>query len=278
MVSLDQSSTETLLSLRAGSRMAGTANMKTKVDPRFTEEYGRIPVLSPKILTSEQLRAANPDFVVSAFSELYTPDRAGTREELEALGVRTFVSEVGCEGHGGSPFERLFRDFETLGAVLREPDRTRELVSDQRAVVEQVQAAALGRRGGLRVAWVYSVFKGVPFVAGRNGLPSDMSRLAGVVNVFDDIDKQWPEVSWETFAERAPDVIVVGDLSERGNPGDSADEKLTMMREHPALSTLDAIRSDRIIRVPGIEMDPSVRSVNALRTFSEELERFAPRG
>lgn len=274
VVALDQNSTETLLALGVGDRVVGTANLKTKVAPQHAEAYAKIPVLSPKVLTAEPLRAANPDLVVASFKELFTADRAGTRDELEALGVPTFVSAVNCPDGDAEPFERLFRDFTDLGKVLGVPDRAGQLVSEQRAVVDQARAAGQKRPAGLKVAWVYSVYNNIPYVAGKNGMPSHMSKLAGVVNVFDDVEQEWPEVSWDEVAKRQPDVIVVGDLSERGKSGDSAAEKLAMMREHPAVSQLAALRDNKVIQLPGIEMDPSVRTVNALRAFADGLDRI----
>jgi iron complex transport system substrate-binding protein len=128
--------------------------------------------------------------------------------------------------------------------------------------------------GGPTILWLYSTFNGTPYVAGGSGLPTEMSRLLGAKNAFDDVSEDWPEVSWERIAERDPDVIVVGDLSERGSPGDSAEEKITMMREHPVMSQLTAVRNNEIIEVPGIEMDPSVRSVNTLGLVAKGLREL----
>lgn len=36
------------------------------------------------------------------------------------------------------------------------------------------------------------------------------------------------------------------------------------MTGHPVVSKLAAVRDDKILEVPGIELDPSVRSVHAL--------------
>jgi iron complex transport system substrate-binding protein len=274
-VALDQSSTETLLALGLQDRMVGTANVKTKVAPRYADAYAKIPVLSPKILTSEPLRAANPDVVVSGFRELFTADRAGTRDELETLGVPTFVSAVNCPDGMTPPFERLFRDYENLGKIFGAPERASRLAAEQRATVAEVQAV---KRDPVKVVWVYSVFKGVPYVAGRDGMPSQMTKLAGATNIFDDLATEWPEASWEEIARRDPDVIVIGDLSERGNLGDKASEKLAMMREHPAISQLKALRENKVIELPGIEMDPSVRTVDALRAFGAGLDKIAGRG
>jgi iron complex transport system substrate-binding protein len=274
-VALDQSSTETLLALGMQDHMAGTANIKTKVAPQYAEAYAKIPVLSPKILTSEPLRAASPDVVVSGFRELFTADRAGTRDELEALGVPTFVSAVNCPDGTTPPFERLFRDYENLGRIFGATERANRLVAEQRAAIAEVQAV---KREPVKVVWVYSVFKGVPYVAGRDGMPSQITRISGATNIFDDLATEWPETSWEEIARRDPDVIVIGDLTERGILGDKASEKLAIMREHPAISQLKALKDNKVIELNGTEMDPSVRTVNALRGFGAGLDKIAGRG
>lgn len=264
-VTLDQSSTETLLALGLQDRMVGTSALKTKVAKEYQAAYAKVPVLSPKILTAEQLRAATPDVVVSSFTANYTTDRVGTREELDELGLPSFVSAVDCpkdNSVGRTPFDLLFTDYENLGRIFGVEDQAAKLVADQRAAVQKT--AETKATGEPTVLWLYSVYKGLPYVAGKGGMPSEMSRLVGAKNAFDDIAEAWPEVSWEQIAQRDPDFIVIGDLSERGAPGDSAAEKLEMMRKDPTVSQLSAVRENRIIEVPGIEMDPSVRTVHTL--------------
>ncbi|MBZ4320443.1 ABC transporter substrate-binding protein [Streptomyces huiliensis] len=277
-VTLDQTSTEILLELGLQDRMAGTANIKTKIPARYAAAYAKVPVIAPKIATGEQLRAATPDFVVAGSADLLTKDRAGTREELAALKVPAFVSAVGCprrERAGASPFELLFSDYENLGKVFGAAPRAGRLAADQRAAVAKARkTAAETACGGGRptVVYLYSVFNGMPYVAGGTGLPSEMSRIVGAKNAFDDVKEDWPEVSWEEVAKRNPDYIVIGDLSERGRPGDSAAEKRAALTEHPVVSKLAAVRDGRILEVPGIELDPSVRSVHALGLLAEGLK------
>ncbi|MFI5669443.1 ABC transporter substrate-binding protein [Streptomyces sp. NPDC051704] len=277
-VALDQASTETLLELGLQDRMAGTANLKTKIPAQYETAYAKIPVIAPKIATGEQLRSATPDFVVAGSADLYTKDRAGTREELDALGVPAFVSAVDCPRQnppGTTPFDLLFSDYENLGKLFGAPERAGKLAADQRAAVARAgENAAKAPRGAQRpsVVYLYSVFNGMPYVAGKTGLPSEMSRIVGARNAFDDVDEDWPEVTWEEVARRDPDFIVIGDLSERGRPGDSAAEKRSEMARHPVVSKLAAVRDDRILVVPGIELDPSVRSVHALGLLANGMK------
>lgn len=274
-VILDQSSTETLLELGLADRMAGTSNLKTKVGEEYQDAYAKVPVLSPKILTGEQLRAATPDLVVSSFTDLYSKDRVGTREELSELDLPSYVSAVDCPKQndpGKTPFDLLFDDYKNLGKVFGVEGRATKLIEEQRAVVEKAAETGDEVKGEPTVVWLYSVYNGLPYVAGKGGMPSEMSRLVGAKNAFDDVDEDWPEVSWEEIADRDPDFIVIGDLSERGAPGDSAEEKRAMMRKDPVVSKLTAVRKNRVIEVPGIEMDPSVRTVNTLRLLTEGMK------
>ncbi|GII01177.1 ABC transporter substrate-binding protein [Planobispora takensis] len=277
VVTLEQSSTELLLALGLQDRMAGTSNLKTEIPSRYREAYGRIPVLNPKIITTEQLRAATPDLAVSPFTSLFTKDRAGTREELHRAGLPTYVSAVDCPDlakAGLTPFDLLFQDYENLGRIFGIEDRAAALVAEQRAAVDAAAASGKKAAGRPSIVWLYSMFNGVPYVAGDGGMPGAMSELLGAENAFGDVDELWPEVSWEEVAKRDPDVIVIGDLSERGRPGDSAAEKIAMMRDNPLAAKLTAVRENRLIEVPGIELDPSVRTVNTLRLVTEGLERF----
>lgn len=269
VVTLEQSSTETLLALGLGDRMAGTAYRAGKILPEYLDAYSKIPILSDKELSGEQLRAATPDLVVSSFQSWFTKDKVGTREELQSLGLPSYVSAVDCpQQEPGTPFERLFRDYENYGKIFGIPDRANALIARQREVIQQATQTAAKPT----IVYLYSIFKGLPYVAGHNGIPSDMSRILGAPNAFDDVNEEWPEVPWDEIARRDPTVIVVGDLSDRGAPGDSAAEKIKIMRAHPVVSQLTAVRENRIIQVPGIELDPTVRSANTLRLIAQGLK------
>ncbi|WP_405653401.1 ABC transporter substrate-binding protein [Streptomyces sp. RK9] len=271
-VALDQSSTEVLLELGLQDRMAGTSNLKTKIAPEYKKAYDKVDVLSPKILTSEQLRAATPDFTIGGFTDYFTKDRVGTREELADLDLPSFVSAVDCPkqntaGAGKkakSPFELLFQDYRDLGRIFDVEKRAAKLVEEQRGTLAEAAKTKDRVKGEPTVVWLYSVYGDTPYVAGRSAIPSEMSRTVGAKNAFDDIDEDWPTVTWEQIAERDPDFIVIGDLSERGKPGDSAADKLKAIRANPVTAKLDAVEKKRFIEIPGTEMDPSVRTVGAL--------------
>ncbi len=276
-VTLDQSSTEVLLALGLEDRMAGTSNLKTRIAGEHRDAYRDVPVLSDELLTAEQLRAATPDLVVAGFADQFTKDRVGTRRELAELGLPGYVSAVDCPRHGepgASPFDLLFSDYRALGRIFGVQGRAAKLVDAQREVLDRAARAAKDVRGEPTVVWIYSVYGDTPYVAGGGAMPTEMSRIAGAKNAFADIDEDWPAVSWEQVAQRNPDFLVIGDLSERGTPGDSAEEKLAAMRAHPVVSEMEALRENRVIEIPGTEMDPSVRAVDALPRLTEGMKEL----
>jgi len=276
-VTLDQSSTETLLGLGGAPIMAGTAFLKTEVAPQYLEAWESVPLLTRDRPTAEVVRAVEPDLLYAYSGYFFTAQWVGSREELRDLGVGTYISAVSCPSDnapGMTSFDLLALDYENLGKLTGQTERAAEVIKAQAEAIEAAAAVTLARDEPIRVLWLYSVFEGTPYVAGGPSIPSAIGDIVGVENVFADVDEQWPGVSWEAIADREPDIIVLGDLSERGSPGDTAEEKIEMLSSEPGVSYLGAVTDAQYIVVPGIEMDPSIRSVNTLNLFVEGLKQL----
>lgn len=271
-VTLEQASTDTLFALGVADHIAGTSNQKTPVLPEYAEAYNKIPVLAEKPLTSEQLRSADPDFVVSPFESFFTADNVGTREELKELGVNSYVSNVECRDYkdnkGKTAFELIAKDLEELGKIYAVESRAKELIAEQETAIK----AAENKGKGTSILYLYSLYKGTPYVAGNTGVGQAISDITGSKNVMEKVNDLWPEVGWEAIADLNPDVIVIGDLKERGAPGDSYEDKIEAMKADPVMSKLDAVKNERFIIVPGVELDATVRAAHALTVISDELQ------
>ena len=96
-VTLNQGATEVLLALGLEDRMAGTAYLDDPEPPaRWVEAYASVPVLSKEYPTREELLAAEPDFVYASYVSAFDPKVAGTPEELDGLGIGSYLSPFGC--------------------------------------------------------------------------------------------------------------------------------------------------------------------------------------
>ena len=97
-----------------------------------------------------------------------------------------------------------------------------------------------------------------------------MSERVGVANSFDDASTKWPEVSWDEVAARKPDIIVLADLT-RGEPGDTAQEKVELLRSDALTSQLPAVKNNRFVVIPGSYMDPGYSSAYAVPALAEGI-------
>jgi iron complex transport system substrate-binding protein len=277
IVTLDQSSTETMLGLGAAPNMAGTAYLKTEIAEQYREAWESVPLLTKDRPTAEVVRLAEPDLLVAYSGYFYSDQWVGTREELADLGVGTYISAVSCppaDEPDLDSFDLLERDFENLGKLSGQEAAAKQVIAEQRDAIAAARSITLNQDEPIRVLWLYSVFEGTPYVAGGPSVPGAISEITGVENIFADVNEQWPGVSWEAIADREPDIIVLGDLSERGSPGDTVEEKIEMLTSEPGVSYLDAVTKEQFVVVRAIELDPSIRAVNALNMFVEGLKRL----
>ncbi len=272
-VTLNQSAAEILIQLGVGDRVVGTGYELDAVPEDIADRYRAIPMLSAhgQEIKHEALLSAQPDFVYGSFASFFTPEQSGSREELHALGVPTYLTEFDCTFHeavANADFDMLFDEYRTLAEIFDVPSRGQELAIQQQTVIDQGLATAEGIDGTPSVMWFYSTFGGTPYAAGPGGLPQYISDQVGVKNIFDDASTKWPEVSWDEVAARNPDIIVLADLT-RGEPGDSAQEKVDLLKSDPLTSQLDAVQDDKFIIIPGSYMDPSYGSPFAVPALAE---------
>jgi len=272
-VALEQGATELMLALGLEDRMIGTSYLTDAVAPELADAYAQVPVLAEQYPTTEQLRAAEPDFAYSMRASAFGPEAGGAREELVELGVPAYLSSNDCEDPAlvtdEVGFDQLFEEVDDLATIFGVEDRGDALVAEQRATLDAVEADA-SATGDPSVVWLYSTVEGAPIVAGANGLAHTLGELAGAENAFDDLDAQWAETTWDEIAQRDPDVLVLADLS-RGLAGDSAEDKIASLRADPVTAGLAAVQQDHLVAVPATELDPSVRSIDALQTLSTAL-------
>lgn len=272
-IALEQGATEVMLSLGLQDRMVGTSYLTDPVLPELAEAYARVPVLAKMYPAPEVVRSAEPDFLYSMLSSAFTPEVAGTRQELGSLGVPAYVTRMNCEDPKLSrdfTFDALFREVTDVAVVFGVPERAAQLVADQRRQLEEATAKAAAVTGEPTIMWFYSTYHGAPVVAGPGGVPAELNKLVGARNVFDDLDSKWGEVTWEAIAQRNPEVIVIADLT-RGRAGDSAADKRKLLAADSIASQLRAVKDNRIVALPGSALDPSVRSVAAVPTLAQAL-------
>jgi iron complex transport system substrate-binding protein len=274
-VTMNQSAAETLIHLGVGDRIVGTGYEIDKVPEEITAEYEKIPMLSAhgQQIKHEALLEAQPDFAYSSFASFFSATQGGERDVLHGLGVPTYLTEFDCVYHeavADASFELLFEEYHNLAKIFDVPAAGDKLVAEQQTVIDGGLETAKRIEGTPTVMWFYSTYAGTPWAAGPGGIPQHVSELVGVKNIFDDASTKWPEVGWDEVAARNPNVIILADLT-RGEPGDTAQEKIELLENDPLTSKLDAVANDRFVIIPGRYMDPSYGSAYAVPALAEGL-------
>ncbi|CAM5711163.1 hypothetical protein SAFG77S_02802 [Streptomyces afghaniensis] len=101
-VSLNQGTTEILLSLGLADRLAGTATWTDPVMKGLAKANAKVPRIADNNPSFERVLDADPDFVAASFVSTLGKGGVATREQFEKLGVPTYVSPSDCAGKDNS--------------------------------------------------------------------------------------------------------------------------------------------------------------------------------
>ncbi|KAA1424429.1 ABC transporter substrate-binding protein [Mumia zhuanghuii] len=278
VVSLNQGSTEILLSLGLADRMVGTATWTDPVRENLAADNESVPRLSDQAPSFERVLEAEPDLVTASFESTLGEGGVATRDDLEKLGVPSYLSPAECEkdnegdddGSRATPLaiDTVYGEVTDLATVFGVPDKGADLVAELRASLTQAQDV-VDAEGVSAMFWFANSES--PYLAGCCGAPGIISEALGLENVFDDTTAEWPQINWETVADRDPDVLVIGDLTRKSQTAETAAAKIAFLEQHPVTREMTAVKNKRYIAVTGAEMNPSIRTIDGVRNVAEGI-------
>lgn len=227
VVSLVPSATETILALGAGDALVARTDFDT------ASALQRLPSVGGGLHPSrEALLSLRPDLVVTF--------EAASDPETPAFLDRIGVAHLSVRPESVAEVREMIR---ALGDAL---GRRASADSLDRALGAELQRVRDRVAGHPPVRAAYLLGGTPPWVAGPGSLPADLIRLAGGVNVFDDVGRRYAPVDPETLVGRDIDVLLAG-------PGTRLDprlrEGLLVRRVSPA------------VELPGPRLAEAARSV-----------------
>ncbi|WKD58463.1 ABC transporter substrate-binding protein [Corynebacterium caspium] len=266
----EQGATETILSLGGHDQLVGVAQPKDLYWERNANLAKDLKVFNQAPPTTELIRDVDAQLVVSPFGRVFTKDKVGLREEYAQVGVGAWFSNMECAPADEDGYISLERDFEQLGKLIGREAEAQKLIDDQRKAISKATATGKGQS----TVYLYSVYDDAPYVAGGDKLTTNIAKITNTKNVFQHLSGDWPQISWEAFADADPDLIYLVDLPTRGHPGDTAKEKIEILKSNPATRNMRAVREDKFISVPGVGLSASSRSIEPLQVIGAELAKF----
>ncbi|MFE2492699.1 ABC transporter substrate-binding protein [Streptomyces scopuliridis] len=281
-VSLNQGTTEIMFSLGLADRMVGTATWTDPVMKGLEDADAGVERLAENYPSFERVLGTEPDFVAGSFASTLGEGGVATREQFERLGVPTYLSPSDCEGKDNSgdgdgsrtgqlTMETVYGEVRDLARVFGVEERGEKLVAQLKSRVDTA-TEDLDASDVTLLYWFANAES--PYMAGCCGAPGIITRELGARNVFDDTTEEWPQINWETVADRDPDVLVIGDLTRKSETAESAAKKIEFLESNPVTKTMDAVRNKRYILLSGQAMNPAIRTVEGVERVAAGIRAF----
>ncbi|GGR94912.1 ABC transporter substrate-binding protein [Streptomyces aureoverticillatus] len=281
-VSLDQGSTEILLSLGLADRMVGTGTWTDPVRKGLEKENAKVERLADRYPALEKVLDKEPDFVSASF--LYTVGKGGVadRAKFTELGVPVYVSPTDCAGkdNGGDgdgtrtktlTMDTVYGEIRDLARVFGVEKRGEKLVADLKSRTARATRSIDASDASVMYWFANSE---APYIAGCCGAPGIITRELGAKNAFADTHEEWPQINWETIADRDPDVLVIGDLTRKSQSAESARQKIRFLESNPATKNLTAVKKKRYVLLSGQALNPGIRTVDGIEQVAAALREF----
>ncbi|WP_349958576.1 ABC transporter substrate-binding protein [Rhizobium sp. ZPR3] len=267
-VSNDVNLTEMMLALKLQDRMVGYTGISgwKTLDEKLRDGVKELPELSPKYPSKEVLLGANADFFFAGWNYGMKVGGEVTPETLAPFGIKVYELTESCifvMQKNKPTMDDMFVDLLNLGRIFRVEDRAEALVAGYHKQLGEIQAK-IGHVDKPISVFVYDSGEEKPFTSGRYGIPTALIEAAGGVNVMDDVEKSWTEVSWEPVIEKNPEVIVIVDYGQV-----TAAQKIAFLKGNPAFRNIEAVKNDRFVVLPYVEATPGPRNIEAVATLAK---------
>jgi len=273
-VTLNQSATEVMLLLGLSTNMVGTAYLDDQILPEYQKAYNSVPVIAKKYPSKEVLFGVEPDFVYGGFVSAFTDRAAGSREDLNAIGVTSYLCPAVYKNKQNPDamvgIEYVYQEIQEVAQIFGVEQRAEKIILDMKQKLLHVKKTIGPQELPLKVFWYDSGDK-LPYVGTGTGMPNFIIESVMAENIFKDVKGGWKKVNWEDVIERNPDLIVLiqADWS-------SAEEKKNYLLQNPSLSSLSAVKNNRFAVIDFSSSTPGIRNIHGIERLAKQIypEKF----
>jgi iron complex transport system substrate-binding protein len=255
--------TEMMLTLGLADKVIYTCYTNAEPIPQLKDAFVKIPLLSARYPSHEELVAANPDLVLGQVFG-FTEKNSGTVEMLGEKNIPAYIAE-GTMAERES-IDQVYEDILDIGKIFRVEERAEKVVADMKAKVKEAADKTKGAAKKARVFVVDSLNGNEIWTAGRS-METEAINLAGGVNVMEArTTEQWPTVSTEILLEENPDYLMFNSYGST-----PVEEKIKAIEGNSALADLDAVKNKRYIIVQLQDVNESVRLADTVARLAREF-------
>ena len=268
-VSIELGPTQVLLALGLEDKIRSVALADFEYEdclPEYRDKLSKLDVMIKGLPTLELLLSHQPDFVygtiyaLSGYGE--TPLTDVEKENIPVYCMTGTCSEKPSIGD-------VYTDIADLGKIFHKENEAAALIARYQEREKAIKSEYSGRE--VRIMGYDSGDKQA-YVAGK-GIESEIFRLAGGVNVYEDSNKAFLGVNWEDIAIKNPEVIVIHEYATE--QVGTAEEKIKLFKEHPALKNVDAVKNDNFVVVTLAEVFPGLQVFDAAERIQAKIKSIA---
>lgn len=226
IISLSPSNTEVAFALGLEDRIVGVTEY-CNYPPEAMEKDIIGGFATPNI---ERIVELEPDLILASTLHQEEVPR------LEELGLSVLVVE-------SSNLIELYTSISLIAQVTDITANGEALIASMQERIQAVEAVVAGIDPDQRVRVYYEVYSDPLMSAGKGAFINEIISLAGGINIFGDVEENYPQVSAEFVAERQPDIILFPDYH------GTADFVLEGMTDRPGWENVPAVQENRVYAI-----------------------------
>jgi len=263
-VTMNQHTTELMLTLGLQDRMAGTAYIDDFILPELKEAYDSVPVLADEYPSKEVILGSETDFIYAGFASAFRETAAGPQADLADLGIPSYLTLAICKEEADS-IQDIYDDIANISRIFEVTERGEALIASMKKDIESVTSKVDPSGTPIR-AFLYDSGDDAPYTSVCCSMFTNLIELASAKNIFDDVDGRWATVNWEEVIERDPEVIVLIEAV-----WSTAQEKMDFLTTNEALADITAVKEQRFVTINFSSIVPGIRNPEAIRTLAEGI-------
>lgn len=255
---------EMMLSMDLQDNMVGTAYSENNILESLKTSYDKVPVMSKTYPSKEQILSNSTDFIIGWGGD-FNDKGVGSIDWLNENDIKAYIPR---SVESNATIDSVYEDFKNLGIIFDKENKSNEIIEKIKSELKQTTDKIKSIDNKVKVLG-YDSGTDTAVVVGK-GINNEIINLAQGENIFSDIDKSYPEVTFEEIVERNPDVIMVLEYSV-GNGGDTFENKVKFLKDNPALKDVSAIKNNRFIKVDLSELYPGERVPETVEKLAKDF-------
>ncbi|WP_235734989.1 ABC transporter substrate-binding protein [Nocardioides alcanivorans] len=222
--------------------------------------------------TLENVLAVMPQMMFAGYGYGFSESRNLMPEMVNERGIATYLLSETCRQEDGArgtmaAWDALTTDLRNIGALTGHSETAEAVVADIEERREALEAAP--QPDEQPTGFLFDSGTDAIFTSGSFGAPQAIFDTAGVTNATAAVEDTWTEVGWETLAAADPDVIFFVDY-----PDQSYEDKVKVLKQHPASRGLAAVKEDRFVNLPYTMWVSGPLNIDAAEWVRRAVEHF----